>query len=285
MDARMEIPAELIERLGPDTKVAALTGAGVSAASGIATFRGADGLWKKHRVEDLATPEAFARQPDVVWGWYGWRRDRVRAAEPNAAHRALADLATRVARLDIITQNVDGLHERCPLAGPGGIIRLHGSLWILRCSRCGAEREDYEPGPGPGALPRCACGGLERPGVVWFGEVLAMEDLDRAARATREAEVFLVVGTSALVYPAAGFIGMAARSGALVAEFNLEPTDQPDVALSVAGEYRSRTVREDLIRPVPRWVVPVSKWLAAITWVFASLLVAWVFGGLLSCVK
>jgi NAD-dependent deacetylase len=231
----MEIPPELVERLGPDAMVAVLTGAGVSAASGIATFRGAHGLWKRHRVEDLATPEAFARQPDVVWGWYAWRRDQVRAASPNPAHRALAALADRVARLDIITQNVDGLHERCGLAPPGRIIRLHGSLWTLRCTVCGAEREDHGPGPASGDLPRCACGGLERPGVVWFGEVLAMGDLQRAGVAASRAGIFLVVGTSALVYPAAGFIDLAARSGALVAEFNLEPTGHPGVAVRVAG--------------------------------------------------
>lgn len=215
--------------------MAVLSGAGISAASGIPTFRGDGGLWKNFRAEELATPQAFAHDPALVWEWYGWRRDLVREAQPNAAHHALAELSTRVARLDIVTQNVDGLHERAGLPN-GEIVRLHGSLFVLRCTVCGAEREDHEPGPGPGEIPHCRCGGRERPGVVWFGENLAHEDLERAGTIARAAEVFLVVGTSAVVYPAAGFLPVASRSGALVCEFNLEPTDAArDVALTVPG--------------------------------------------------
>jgi NAD-dependent deacetylase len=215
--------------------VAVLSGAGISAASGIPTFRGEGGLWKQHRAEDLATPEAFARDPGTVWEWYGWRRDLVRQAQPNAAHLALARLSARVARLDIVTQNVDGLHERAGLPG-GEIIRLHGSLFSIRCTVCGAEREDHDPGPAPGEIPHCRCGGRERPGVVWFGENLASGDLERAGTIVSEADVFLVIGTSAVVYPAAGFLPVASRSGALVCEFNLEPTRAAhDVACTVPG--------------------------------------------------
>lgn len=201
-----------------------LSGAGISAASGIPTFRGEGGLWKNYRAEELATPEAFEQDPETVWEWYGWRRDLVRKAEPNAAHLALAELSTRVGRLDIVTQNVDGLHERAGLPN-GEIVRLHGSLFRFRCTVCGAERDDHEPGPKAGEIPHCRCGGRERPGVVWFGENLAYQDVERAGTIASQAEVFLVIGTSAVVYPAAGFLPVASRSGALVCEFNLEPTD------------------------------------------------------------
>ncbi len=215
--------------------MAVLSGAGISAASGIPTFRGEGGLWKNHRAEELATPEAFDRDPALVWEWYGWRRDLVREAEPNPAHHALAELSARVTRLDIITQNVDGLHERAGLPN-GEIVRLHGSLFLLRCTVCGAEREDHEPGPAPGEIPHCRCGGRERPGVVWFGENLAYEDMERAGTIAREAEVFLVVGTSAVVYPAAGFLPVASHSGALVCEFNLETSEAAQgVAITVPG--------------------------------------------------
>ncbi len=214
----------------------ALTGAGISAASGIPTFRGKGGLYKNLHAQDLATPEAFARDPATVWEWYGWRRDLVRRARPNAAHRALRELSELVGRLDIITQNVDGLHEQTGLAGEGGIVRLHGSLWRMRCTRCGREVEDRSAGPYPPDLPHCSCGGLMRPAVVWFGEQLASEDLDEAGALTRHADVFLVVGTSAVVYPAAGFLGLASQQGAFVAEFNLEAAASgPEIGLRVTG--------------------------------------------------
>jgi len=215
--------------------VAVLSGAGISAASGIPTFRGEGGLWKNFRAEELATPEAFASDPATVWEWYGWRRDLCREAQPNPAHHALAALSTRVGRLDIVTQNVDGLHERAGLPN-GEIVRLHGSLFQMRCTVCGAEREDHQKGPEPGEIPHCRCGGQERPGVVWFGENLAYGDLERAGTIASEAEVFLVVGTSAVVYPAAGFLPVASRSGALVCEFNLEASEAArGVAATVPG--------------------------------------------------
>lgn len=211
--------AEVRAGLGPRTRVAVLTGAGISAASGIPTFRGAaDSLWRNYRPEDLATPQAFRRDPELVWRWYDWRRGLIAAAAPNAAHLALAALAERVGSLALITQNVDGLHQR---AGSREVVEFHGSIWLLRCLQCGrAGRDERVPLPIP---PRCeACGGLLRPGVVWFGEGIDPDVMERAAEAAADCEVFLVVGTAGAVYPAAGLVGIAARSGARVLEFNLE---------------------------------------------------------------
>lgn len=225
--ARAAIDA-LVPHLGPDARVGVLSGAGISAASGIPTFRGADGLWKNARAEDLATPEGFAADPELVWEWYGWRRDRIRAAAPNAAHHALVDLARRVASLDVLTQNVDGLHADALSDAddppPMEIVELHGSIWRLRCTGCGHEAVDRRPGPPPGELPTCECGALLRPAVVWFGESLDPRALERAADVATRSDVFLVVGTSALVYPAASYGAVARQHGAHVVEFNLEAT-------------------------------------------------------------
>ena len=148
--------------------VAVLTGAGVSAESGVPTFRGPNGLWKQHRPEDLATPGAFARDPKLVWEWYDWRRARITETQPNPGHYALAEMEKRIPRFTLITQNVDGLHEQ---AGSRNVLRLHGSIWIVRCTSCEAEREDRRT-PLPQIPPMCECGGMLRPGVVWFGEPL-----------------------------------------------------------------------------------------------------------------
>lgn len=216
------LPKELVERLHPAAVVTALTGAGISAASGIPTFRGEDGLWKQYRAEDLATPAAFENDPRTVWEWYGWRRDLVRNAEPNPAHHALARLARTVEHFEIITQNVDGLHARTDPAIP--IHELHGSIFVLRCTRCGREREDVSPGPAAGHLPHCECDGLLRPAVVWFGEALDPAVLGACHGALRRCDVLLVVGTSGLVYPAAGLTRFAQQHGAFVANFNLDAT-------------------------------------------------------------
>ena len=225
--ARAAIDA-LVPHLGPDARVGVLSGAGISAASGIPTFRGDDGLWKNARAEDLATPEGFAADPELVWEWYGWRRDRIRAAAPNAGHHALVELARRVASLDVLTQNVDGLHAEALAATQDPpcmpIVELHGSIWRLRCTGCGREVEDRGPGPPPGQLPACECGALLRPAVVWFGESLDPGSLERAADVATRSDAFLVVGTSALVYPAASYGAIARRHGAHVVEFNLEAT-------------------------------------------------------------
>ncbi len=202
------------------SSIAVLTGAGVSAESGVPTFRGAGGLWNQYRAEQLATPGAFERDPRLVWEWYEWRRGVLRKAEPNAGHVALARLERTKSRFTLITQNVDSLHE---LAGSRNVVKLHGDLCIDRCTVCRSEtRWSGDPRPLP---PHCgACGGLLRPGVVWFGEALPPEAWERAGQAACAADVFLVVGTSAVVYPAAGLVPLAKSSGARVIECNMEET-------------------------------------------------------------
>ncbi|MGD1091594.1 MAG: NAD-dependent deacylase [Bryobacteraceae bacterium] len=200
--------------------VAVLTGAGISAESGIPTFRGPGGLWRNYRPEDLATPAAFSRDPKLVWEWYDWRRGLIAKAEPNPGHAALATMANRVPDFTLITQNVDGLHDR---AGSRDALKVHGDIWNLRCSACGSEHQDFRPSI-PNLPPQCNCGGLERPGVVWFGEALPQDVWTRAEEAARRAEVFLVIGTSAVVYPAAGLVGLAKSSGARVVEVNIAET-------------------------------------------------------------
>lgn len=213
-------------------RVLVLTGAGVSAESGVPTFRGPEGLWRTHRPEELATPEAFARDPRLVWEWYGWRRTRVGACRPNAGHDAIARWALSRDGVALVTQNVDGLHEVAAReAGadpaPALPLELHGSLFRVRCTRCphrGSDRSAIDA-TGPETLPRCPdCGALLRPDVVWFGEALDPEVLERAFRLAREADACLVAGTSAVVHPAAALPVATARAGGRVVEVNPEPT-------------------------------------------------------------
>jgi len=204
--------------------VAVLTGAGVSAESGVPTFRGNNGLWKQRRPEDLATPGAFTRDPKLVWEWYDWRRSVLAEAKPNPGHYALADLEKRAANFTLITQNVDGLHE---LAGSRNVLRLHGSIWCVRCLACHQERFDRRI-PFPEIPPKCECGGTLRPAVVWFGEALPQDVWQAAESAARSAELFLVIGTSAVVYPAAGLAQIAKASGARVVEINIAETQLSD---------------------------------------------------------
>jgi NAD-dependent deacetylase len=213
-----ELPTELIERLRTAQRVAVLTGAGVSAESGLPTFRDAlTGLWARHRPEELASPEGFERNPGLVWGWYRMRREAALRAAPNPAHHALARLEAMVPRLTLITQNVDGLHRR---AGSRGVVELHGDITRVRCSREGTPVETWEE-QDTGDPPRCEhCGAFLRPDVVWFGESLPEDGLRLARGAANECDLFLSVGTSNLVEPAASLPWTAARAGATVAVVN-----------------------------------------------------------------
>jgi len=178
-------------------RVVVFTGAGVSADSGIPTFRGEDGLWRNFRAEDLATPAAFARDPLLVWQWYEWRRGLIREAKPNAAHEAVARLPDAV----VVTQNVDGLHAR---AGAHDVIELHGNLFRVRCTK--EQRVQAAAEPFAELPPHCDCGALLRPDVVWFGEYLSDDALARAVSVVRATDLLLVIGTSGIVHPAAGLI-------------------------------------------------------------------------------
>ena len=197
-----------------------LTGAGVSAESGVPTFRGPGGLWKRRDPMSLATPEAFAENPGEVWEWYQMRRERIRGCVPNAGHLALAAVEREKPDFLLITQNVDGLHRT---AGSRRLVEIHGNIWIVRCTGCGEEREDRDVF---GTLPpRCgSCGGILRPGVVWFGEMLPPAASDAAMEMLSRCEVLIVAGTSALVAPASGYAAMSKRRGARVIEVNPDET-------------------------------------------------------------
>lgn len=216
--------------------VSVLTGAGISAESGVPTFRGADGLWENYNVMELATPEAFENDPELVWRFYNWRRSLISRLTFNAAHKALAELETRIPRFTLITQNVDGLHAK---AGSRNILEIHGNLWKVRCVECSMIVLDHSPDMGH--LPRCSrCGGFLRPHVVWFGESLDPDILQKSLDASRSCEVMITIGTSAIVQPAASLAMEARRSGALTAEINLERTGHSEfmdlVLLGKAGE-------------------------------------------------
>ena len=207
--------------------IAVLTGAGISAESGIPTFRGPGGLWRNFRPEELATPEAFERDPQLVWEWYLWRRRLIAEAKPNAGHLALVELERRTPSFTLITQNVDGLHD---VAGSQRILKIHGDIWHSRCSACSYQRSDRSTVEMP--LPCPECGAMLRPGVVWFGESLPRIVWDEAERAVSQADVLLVAGTSATVYPAAGLLHLARY----VIEVNQEETPFSDrVAVSLRG--------------------------------------------------
>ena len=201
--------------------IAALTGAGISAESGIPTFRGPGGLWRSFRPEQLATPEAFERNPRLVWEWYDWRRVIIRRAEPNAGHRALASLERlKGDGFSLITQNIDGLHDR---AGSRRMAKLHGDIWQVRCTGCRSVTR-HEEVPLRSVPPLCPCGALLRPQVVWFGEPLPEPEWRQAVEASRRAQLFLLIGTSAVVYPAASLVELARSEGARVAVINPEAT-------------------------------------------------------------
>lgn len=236
----------LFETLRAAKHVAVLTGAGVSAASGVPTFRGAGGMWKQFRPEDLATAHAFARDPVSVWEWYDWRRQLIAKVEPNAAHHVLARWESRFPAFTLITQNVDGLHER---AGSTRLVRYHGSIWRLQCAvpcDAGVAGWDDLRAPLPDLPPRCPhCGALARPGVVWFGEPIPPLAARDASRAAANCDVFLTIGTSSLVYPAAALVHEAARHGAFTVEINVESTEASG-AVDVAIERPAETVLPEI---------------------------------------
>jgi NAD-dependent deacetylase len=229
--------ADLATRVAGADRVTILTGAGVSAASGVPTFRGDGGLWRSFRAEDLATPQAFRRNPPLVWEWYDWRRSLLAACVPNPAHEVLARWSQRPG-VTLITQNVDGLHER---AGARDVIRFHGSIWHLRCAaECRPLAWEDRRVPLSPLPPLCPhCGALARPGVVWFGEAIDPEILQRCLDATA-CDLFFSIGTSSLVHPAAGLIAHAKAQGAYTVEINPEPTDSArhvDLAIALPAEH------------------------------------------------
>jgi NAD-dependent deacetylase len=225
---------EIRERIQAAQSICVLTGSGISAESGIPTFRGAGGLWRNFQPEALATPQAFAHDPKLVWEWYDWRRSLIAEAEPNAGHRAIAARPN----ITVVTQNVDELHQR---AGSPNVLEVHGSIWIVRCVGCGKATHDTRV-PMPEMPPHCECGALLRPGVVWFGEGLSRDVWDNAQEAVQSCDVLLVVGTSALVYPAASLAPFAKHAGAVVIEVN--PDETP---LSAAVDYSVRGRAGDVL--------------------------------------
>ncbi len=235
--------------------LAVLTGAGVSAESGVPTFRGEGGLWRSYRPEELATPQAFRRDPELVWQWYDWRRGLIDACQPNAAHFTLAEVESQAGSHSaagapaagpdfvLVTQNVDGLHR---LAGSRNVLELHGNIWRQRCTRgCRPPWIDRRV-PLPEIPPRCPeCGALARPDVVWFGESLPGPVLESALAAARRCQLLLVVGTSALVQPAASLPLLALDAGAQVIEINPQPTPLSDAVHQV--------IRQPAAVALPSW--------------------------------
>jgi NAD-dependent deacetylase len=213
-------------------RVVVSTGAGVSAESGVPTFRGKDGLWNKFKPEELATFGAFEKNPKLVWEWYQHRREIITSIKPNPGHYAITEMVPYYKRFHLITQNVDGLHR---MAGSNDIIELHGNIKRNRCVGCGQldYQEEFEEIP-----PRCVCGGKLRPDVVWFGELLPLEALMRAEEASRTCDLFFAVGTSGIVQPAASFPLIARRHGAFVVEINIEPTE---LTLVADDHYRGKS--------------------------------------------
>ena len=228
------IPDELIRFLRKAGRVAALTGAGVSQESGLRTFRDSQGgLWSQYKPTELASPEAYERDPKLVWDWYTWRREAIKGVRPNPGHYGLVDMAHHIPDFSLITQNVDGLHR---MAGSPRVIELHGNLQRVRCSSCGRQAEAWEEAYGE--VPRCeSCGGLLRPDVVWFGESLPRTELESAVEAARACHVFFSIGTSGVVQPAASLAYAAHNRGAVVVEVNAEPTPlTPKVDFALHGK-------------------------------------------------
>lgn len=239
-------PPELLSLLLRTSKLAALTGAGVSQESGLRTFRDAqEGLWAQYRPEDLASPEAFARDPKLIWDWYAWRREAIKGVRPNLGHYSLVEIEKHISEFTLITQNVDGLHR---MAGSKNVLELHGNIQRVRCSECGHFAKDWDDDAE--TVPQCKkCGGLLRPDVVWFGETLPLDQLTGAVEAARTCDVFLSIGTSGVVQPAASLAHAARNKGAVVVEINAEPT-----ALTTKADFffkgKSGEILPELVKAV-----------------------------------
>ena len=214
-----QIEKSLIDDLKEAQSIVFFTGAGISSESGIPTFRGKEGLWNKFRPEELASFEAFIRNPEIVWEWYNYRRKIIHEAKPNAAHLTIAEMQNQFKDVTVVTQNVDNLHRR---AGSKKIFELHGNIernFCIDCKKFHNEELDFSTG-----VPKCECGGLIRPDVVWFGEYLPEDQFLGGEKAAIKSDIFFVIGTSALVYPAAGLVYTAKASGATIVEVNIEET-------------------------------------------------------------
>jgi NAD-dependent deacetylase len=233
------------QKLASAYSVTVLTGAGISAESGVPTFRGEEGLWKNFRAEELATPQAFDSNPEVVWEWYHWRRDLLSTKQPNQAHLSLVELEAKIPSFTLITQNVDGLHT---LARSKNIIELHGNIWRVRCTGCGhvvETRSLHLP-----LLPKCnLCLALLRPDVIWFGETLDPINLEKSIDASGQAEIMIVIGTSGMVQPAASFASIAKSRGAFVIEINTVPSFEAVADISLVG--RASEMTPQLTGPEP----------------------------------
>lgn len=241
----------LIEVLQDANRVAILTGAGISAESGIPTFRGEEGLWKKYRPEELATPAAFSQDPKFVWEWYDWRRGIFAQKEPNPGHKVIARWEEAFPTVSLITQNIDGLHQK---AGSKNIWELHGNIWKLRCTEEGTITENYET-PLKEIPPLCPnCGALLRPHVVWFGESLSPTILQKSIQLSSECDVMFVIGTSAVVQPAASLPFEASKAGAKLVEINPDPTP-----LSLYADFSIRGKSGEILPLIDEELKKISK--------------------------
>jgi len=221
MPKRVALSPVLEEKLLSAQKVVILSGAGVSAESGISTFRDKDGLWEKFKPEEIATPSAFQKDPKMVWEWYEFRREKIKKVQPNPAHIAVAQMEQLFPQFLLVTQNVDNLHRK---AGSKKLVELHGNISRNKCIDCEKIYSDSKCNSNT-IPPLCKCGGYLRPDVVWFGELLAQEALESAQQASSQAELFFSVGTSAMVYPAASLPFLARECGGFVVEINTQETE------------------------------------------------------------
>jgi len=236
---------KVVERLAQAKSLLVLTGAGISAESGIPTFRGADGLWKSYRAEELATLDAFERDPETVWRWYDWRRGIIGKAEPNPGHLAIKELEDMFANFLLITQNVDGLHSR---TGIKNMVEIHGNLWRVRCPREGKTSMLMDV-PLKSIPPKCDCGAVLRPDVVWFGESIPSHALELSFSVLEQCDTLIVVGTSGVVYPVASFPQTVKGNGGYVVEVNVEPT--PISAIADASLYGNSG---DILPMLVKWI-------------------------------